>query len=151
VSLVDVMATVADVVSLALPDNAAEDSVSLAPALFGEPYTAPLHDAVITHSSQGRFAIHSGRWKLAFCPGSGGWSAPQDAAARKQGSPEWQLYPLDTDASEQKNLVQDYPEVADELAARFRSIVTNGRSTSGVPQANDGPAWWKQLPWPKPE
>ena len=151
VSLVDVMATVADAVGHALPDEAAEDSASLLPALRGEPRAALVNDAVITHSSGGRFAIHFGRWKLVFGPGSGGWSAPQDAAARKQGLPEYQLYDMAADPGEQRNLVEEHPEVVSELTAHFRRIVSRGRSTPGEPQRNDGPSWWKQLPWPKPE
>ena len=37
----------------------------------------------IHHSINGSFAIRRGKWKLALCPGSGGWSAPKPAAAKK--------------------------------------------------------------------
>ena len=147
-SLVDVLATVAQVVGYELPDDAAEDSVSLLPVLLGRNAGTPLHDAVITHSLSGCFAIHSDGWKLAFCPGSCGWSEPSDLDARAAGMPEDQLYDLTVDPGERHNLFAERPEIVSELTDRFWEIVTNGRSTPGTPVLNDGPLWWSQLPSP---
>ena len=149
VSLMDAMATVAEVVGYPLPDDVSEDSVSLLPALRNEARDGPLHDGVITHSISGRFAIHSGPWKLALCPGSGGWSAPKDGKAREQGLPEVQLFDLTADPAEQRNLQAEHPAVVAALTARLHEIVTQGRSTPGAPQPNDGARWWAQLPWPE--
>jgi arylsulfatase A len=147
VSLVDVLATVADIVGYDLPEDAAEDSVSLLPVLLGEERGTPLHDAVITHSLSGCFAIHSWPWKLAFCPGSCGVSEPKDAEAFDLGLPGLQLYDVTVDPGEQHNLLAERPEVVSELTDLFWRIVTNGRSTPGPPMTNDGQTWWPQLPW----
>jgi arylsulfatase A-like enzyme len=147
VSLVDVMATVAEIVGYDLPESAAEDSVSLLPALLDEEENAPLREAVITHSSLGCFAIHSGPWKLAFCPGSCGWSEPVNPDTAGFGLPGYQLYDMTADPGEQHNLCDEYPEIVSELTDLFWEIVTSGRSTPGAQVSNDGPAVWAQLPW----
>ena len=148
ISLVDIMATCAEAVGVTLADTAAEDSVSLMPALKGEDMKIPLHKAVICHSVAGVFVIRKGKWKLQYSAGSGGWSDPNDRAALKQGLPKWQLYDLTIDPRETNNLIKSYPEVVKDLTAILRGYIEKGRSTPGAPQHNYGDAiWWKGLPW----
>lgn len=134
----DFLATCAAILDTKLPDNAAEDSVSLLPALLGEA-KAPLHEHVVHHSISGRFAIRQGQWKLALCPGSGGWGKPGDADAAKQGLPEVQLYDLNTDPAEAINLHDKHPEVVQRLTKLLNDIINDGRSTPGAAQKNDSP------------
>ncbi|MFC1597867.1 arylsulfatase, partial [Planctomycetota bacterium] len=138
VSLVDLTATCADVLGLQLPENAAEDSVSLLPILLGEA-DGPVREALIHHSISGKFSIRRGRWKLELCPGSGGWSPPRDAQATKQGLPPIQLYDMTADPSEQRNVEADHPEVVKDLTALLERYVAEGRSTPGAPQENTVP------------
>jgi hypothetical protein len=62
----------------------------------------------------GFFAIRSGKWKLSFCPGSGGWSAPRPGQATK-GLPNQQLYNLEENIKESANLQARHPEVVSRL------------------------------------
>ncbi|HJO26949.1 MAG TPA: arylsulfatase [Planctomycetota bacterium] len=141
--LTDVMATVADALHVDLDADMAEDSVSLLPMFSDSPPDAPLHDAIINHSSSGWFAIRTTRWKLCFCPGSGGWSEPRGARqAEKLGLPSVQLYDKETDREEQHNLADKMPERVEALTTLMRDVI--GRSPL------DGPAWWSRLPWPEP-
>ena len=110
ICLTDLMATAAEIVDARIPDNAGEDSVSILPALLGTA-TGPLREATVHHSISGRFAVRQGKWKLEFCPGSGGWTSPKDPAAAKQGLPDVQLYDLSTDVGETKNLQAEHPEI----------------------------------------
>jgi arylsulfatase A-like enzyme len=142
ITLTDVLATVAQALDVELGNDVGEDSVSLLPLLRGEPADAPLHDVIVNHSSSGQFALRAGRWKLCFSPGSGGWSAPKDGAAREQGLPPVQLYDLEADPGELHNLAETSPELVEQLTSRFRSVVQRA--------PNDGDGWWKQLPWPRP-
>lgn len=132
----DLMATCAEIIGAKLPDNAAEDSVSLLPVLLGIA-EKPLHEAVVHHSINGKFAIREGRWKLEICAGSGGWGAPGDVAAKKQGLPDIQLYDLQSDLKESTNVQADHPEVVAQLTKRLEGYVEQGRSTPGEKQAND--------------
>ncbi|MHC4527503.1 MAG: sulfatase family protein, partial [Planctomycetota bacterium] len=85
ICLTDLMATCADILGVQLPDDVGEDSVSILPTLLGKA-TEQLREAIVHHSSSGRFSIRQGKWKLAFCPGSGGYGSPpsDDEAQRRK-------------------------------------------------------------------
>lgn len=135
ICLTDLMATAADIVGAKLPDNAGEDSVSLLPAFLGET-TKPLREATVHHSVNGSFAIRQGKWKLAFCPGSGGWSYPRPGRDNTKELPALQLFDLEADPGEETNLYEKHPEVVQKLTALMEKYVAQGRSTPGQPQAN---------------
>ena len=131
----DFMATCAEILGVRLPETAAEDSVSLLPALQGD--TDAPGRTVIHHSINGRFAVREGHWKLCLCPGSGGWGSPGDTEATKKGLPSVQLYDLSTDLAETKNLGTEHPDIVDRLTKQLEASIANGRSTPGANQVND--------------
>jgi arylsulfatase A len=132
----DFLPTVADITGFRLPDDAAVDGFSYKEALSGrkQEKTRP---AVVHHSINGKFAIRNGKWKLVFCPGSGGWSDPRDQNAKETGLPDIQLYNMDTDIEEQFNLQAEHPEVVRNLVGMLADIVADGRSTPGRKLKND--------------
>jgi arylsulfatase A len=136
ICLTDLLATCAELLNAPLPETAAEDSVSLLPALLGTA-TQPLRQTAIHHSIDGRFSLRQGDWKLVFCAGSGGWSQPKDPAAIAKGLPTQQLYDLKTDPSETTNLIATHPEIVSRLSEQLQQAIATGRSTPGSPQAND--------------
>ena len=146
ISTVDFMATAADLLGKNLPDDAGEDSYSLLPILQQKAYKKPLREATVFHSIDGRFAIRKGKWKLILWPGSGGWSAP-NSKEELEGLPAFQLYNLELDPSEEKNLMALYPEKVKALKSLLETYIKNGRSTPGTPQQNDGAKRWDQLDW----
>jgi len=146
VGLVDLLATCAELVEVKLPENAGEDSFSFLPVLLGKA-TGPVRETLIVHSVSGKFAIRQGPWKLLLTPGSGGWSRPSDAEARRQGLPEVQLYNLADDLAEQKNLQAQHPEMVQRLIQLLERQVAEGRSRPGPAQKNDAPVdIWKRPP-----
>lgn len=128
ICLTDLMATMADLLVIPLPDQAAEDSVSLLPTLLAQK-TQPEREAVVHHSIRGVFAIRRGPWKLALCGGSGGWGRGQTDSP--------QLYHLENDPAETHNLAAQEPAVVAELRALLEGYVAQGHSTPGQKQAND--------------
>lgn len=146
ISTVDFMATFADITGYELPEDMAEDSYSFLPVLLHQHYNKPLREATVLHSSDGRFAIRKGEWKLILWPGSGGWSYPS-SKEELRGLPPFQLYNLKNDPSEERNLIYLYPEKVKELKSLLEKYVRNGRSTPGVSQENDGPERWPELDW----
>ena len=137
VCLNDLFATCADILGARLPDTAAEDSVSLLPALLGTA-TGPLREAIVHHSINGSFAIRQGPWKLALCPDSGGWSAPQPGRDEVKGLPEVQLYDFSVDRAERNNVQAEHPEIVNRLTRLLNKYVAEGRSTPGIPRPNNG-------------
>lgn len=119
VCLNDLMATAAEIAGAKLPDNAGEDSVSLMPELLG---TTPggVRAATVHQSAAGDLAIRRGPWKLIFL---------------KSGKHE--LYNLQTDLSETKDVLAANAEVAAKLTALMQRYIDDGRSTPGVAQKND--------------
>lgn len=148
VCLCDLLATMADYFGDELPDDAGEDSVSNLPLWRGhEAEAAPVREATVHHSGNGSFSIRRGRWKLEFCPGSGGWSYPRPGVDPVDHLPPIQLYDLEGDIGEQTNLQAEHKQVIRELTDLMTQYVRNGRSTPGNPQRNDGPKYWPQLNW----
>lgn len=138
ICLTDLMATCASIVNEKLPDDAGEDSYNILPIFAGEKLMNPVREAVVHHSEHGDFAIRQGKWKLNFCPGSGGWSYPRPKVAKTLDIPPIQLYDLDSDPSESNNLAGKYPEKINQLTALMTEYIVKGRSTSGTPQQNEG-------------
>lgn len=132
--LVDVTATVAELVGAKLPDNAAEDSVSFLPTLLGQSDKPP-RKTLVSHSINGSFAIREGSWKLCLCPGSGGWSNPRPGM-KDADLPPNQLFDLSTDIAEKSNLQDKHPETVARLMKLLEKYVADGRSTPGAPQQN---------------
>ena len=142
VGLTDLIATCADVLGDKLPENAGDDSVSLLPALLGKS-GAPLHEAIVNHSTRGFFATREGDWKLELCSGSGGWAKPSEEELQKSGE-SVQLYDMKTDWGERENLQAENPQIVERLLKILEQYVAAGRSTPGLPQRNNAPVdIWK--------
>ena len=135
VCLSDLMATSADILNVELADDAGPDSFSLLSLLEGD--NKPVREEVVHHSISGRFAIRRGKWKLALCPGSGGWCPPKDQEAAAQGLPPVQLYDMEADPGETDNLQGEHPDIVDDLTQHLQLLVDRGRSTPGPELDND--------------
>jgi arylsulfatase A-like enzyme len=134
-SLTDLMATFAAIVGTALPSDAAEDSFNLLPALLGQA-DAPLRPYLLQQAFGGarHLSIRRGPWKYLDHPGSGGnryESNPglkpfilTDTAPDAPG----QLYNLETDPGEKRNLYHEHPTIVHELKTLLEQSKTSGRS-----------------------
>jgi arylsulfatase A-like enzyme len=151
----DVYATMAEVLGVKLPENAAEDSASLLALLRGQRAPASRRDSLVHHSAEGEFAIRQGDWKLILCPGSGGWSSPtrspspwtQAKVDDFTGLPPYQLYNLANDPAETTNLAAKHPEIVQRLGRLLRETIARGRATPGAPQPYDMKSPWPQIAW----
>ena len=138
--LTDLMRTVAQIVGHELPEDSAEDSYDLGPALFGGVRTEPIRDHMIHHSHNGVFAIRVGDMKLILGKGSGGFTAFTPA----EDAPPGQLYDLAADPGEANNLWREKPEVVAQLTELLRKHRTAtrthpfGKGTEKTGRAMDG-------------
>lgn len=128
VSLVDLLATTSAIVGepLPAPEQAAEDSYSILPAILGKAEDQPLRRDMIVHSSDGVFAVRRGPWKWI----EGMPAEDTKAAARKAHADEFrpQLYNLQDDPGETKDVLAEHPELAKELAALLERYRNGGYS-----------------------
>lgn len=137
----DIFATVADINGQLdnLPPDAAEDSYSFLPILNGKNNGQAIRPFTVHHSINGSFAIREGKWKLALCPGSGGWSDPRPKKALEDMSlPNVQLFDLEADLAEQYNVQEQYPELVKKLVELLVKAINDGRTTPGPQQSNEG-------------
>ena len=135
ICLTDLFATVADQLSASQPEGTCEDSVSFLPALTGRAITST-RAGVIHHSFSGHFAYRRNEWKLILARGSGGWTAPREKDLDAS-VPKAQLYNLQQDPGETRNLYTVEPQKAEELLSLLQADISNGRSTTGPQAAND--------------
>jgi len=126
---VDLLATLADILGVALPPDAGEDSVSFA-KVFSDPQARLSRPPLMNHAFRGQLAVTDGDWKLVL---------------PKEGK-EMELYNLSTDPGESKNVVAGHPEMVDMLKKKATKIVVNGRTSPGPVQKNDT-GYWKDLGW----
>ncbi|WP_083923256.1 sulfatase family protein [Echinicola pacifica] len=144
----DFMATCAAIVGDKLAASEGEDSYNIMPLLQGEAIAGDFREATIHHSVNGSFAIRQGKWKLIMAAGSAGWSYPTPKEVEEMKDlPAVQLYDMDEDPAETRNLQGDHPEKVQELRDLLTKYIKEGRSTPGEAQQNDGPKHWKQLWW----
>jgi len=135
ICLVDLFATMADILNLPTPPASCEDSVSFLPALKGQAIQSS-RLGVIHHSISGHFAYRQGPWKLALARGSGGWSQPTEQQQKKDAPPA-QLYHLENDLGETQNHFLTKQDIAQKLLQQLQADIQNGRSTPGPPSTND--------------
>jgi arylsulfatase A-like enzyme len=127
--LTDLMATCAALCHRRLPRDAGEDSVNQLPTLLGQTMDAPLRRTVILQSVGGQdLAIRRGPWKLIPWLGSGGFLSHPKTRTPGAGEPEGQLYDLEADPEEQKNVYAAHPEVVAELMDLLEERQRRGRS-----------------------
>jgi arylsulfatase A-like enzyme len=130
VCLVDLTATCAAIVGQELPQDCAEDSYNLLPALLdpsAASAAAPIRPSLIHHSGTGVFSVRQGDHKLILDTlGSGGWPPPRGGPP-EPGTPG-QLYDLGNDPGETDNLWEAQPELAAEMAALVAEQREAGRS-----------------------
>lgn len=140
ICLTDFMATFAGITGYDLADNEGEDSFDLMPLLLDHSRENYRREATVHHSINGDFTIRQGKWKLLLAPGSGGWSYPRPGKDDEVLAtlPPYQLYDMQKDPGERHNLYNKRPKIVRRMKGILEGYISNGRSTPGTPQSNDG-------------
>jgi arylsulfatase A-like enzyme len=130
----DIMATCAAITGSELPVNAAEDSFNILPALLGRDEGKPIRPYTLHQTTSLAMAIRRGPWKYLDHKGSGGNKYPkqglEDNVVEQAPDAPGQLYNLETDPGETKNLYYEHPEIVKELKALLEESKQSGRSRS---------------------
>jgi len=121
VALVDLLPTVLDVLGLETPE--AVTGRSLMPRIRGsEPSAPPYVFLEAGHRLPSQLAVRRGRWKLVQL---------RSEADRQRYGPEWQLFDLAADPGEERNVLEEHPEVAEELRAAVEAYAAGAPEAGG--------------------
>lgn len=134
-SLCDIFMTAAEIVGAKVSTNTAEDSFSLLPVLLGkETSTARPYLLQQAFSGSRDLAIRRGRWKYMAHKGSGGNNYQNNAELQRYALPDnaadasGQLFDLENDPGETKNLALERPEIVAELQELLKQSLASGRT-----------------------
>jgi arylsulfatase A-like enzyme len=135
ISLTDVMATVAAIIGADLPTDAAEDSFNLLPALLGKD-GGPIRPYLLQQAFGGprTLSIRRGHWKYLDHTGSGGNRYDDNPQLKSFRLPDTapgapgQLYHLEADPGETRNLYFEQPQIVKELKTLLEQSKASGRS-----------------------
>ncbi len=142
---VDLMATMAELVDRPLKEDEGPDSYSMMPALTGTP-GQPIRDfLVISPAQKKNLSIRQGKWMYISGQGGGGFSADEvgdhtfggaptfpftgqqnsDIANGKikDNAPPAQLYDLEADPYQHRNVYDKYPEVVKEMKSLLKKTI----------------------------
>jgi arylsulfatase A-like enzyme len=136
-SLVDMLATVADINEVALADNAGEDSVSFLPVLQGKKVNDTKR-GIVYHSDAGYYAVAKGKWKLVLHKTGGTRRLnPKDKSSPVKNAGDIQLFNMETDPTERVSIHASNPEVVSSLSNLLANYINKGRSNGDAPAKND--------------
>ena len=163
VCLGDFMATIAEILGYEMPDDMGEDSVSNLPMWLDSDSPGTRND-IVHQSWDGSLSIRKGNYKLEMCCDSGGETHPgprgtymfpigispeKEQQTVKPIKSKFQLYELESDVSETRNVIDEHPSIAEYLKRILSSHIRNGRSTPGSMQKNTGEDIWEAIGWLK--
>ena len=113
ISLVDITATLSDITGISLQPSDALDSFSFLPVLLGKDYGDRIRPYTVTGTrGMVHLAIREGPWKLIYAPESR----------------EAELYHLDDDPQESKNIADLNPELTEKMIALLTNYIESGHS-----------------------
>ncbi|MGD7654730.1 MAG: sulfatase family protein [Verrucomicrobiales bacterium] len=140
---VDMKATFAAVVGRELSDSEREDSINMLPALTGNPDKPLRSEMVVTPHKPSHMGLRKGKWMYIPAKNDGGfggskphqhaWGGPavtklvgtpnsdiENGKLKKDAAPA-QLYDLEADRNQTKNLYNENPEVVKRMASELKT------------------------------
>jgi len=126
VASTDLLATVAALVRKPLPPQAGEDSFNVLPILLGDPQARSEREFLIMRSKTAQLAIRQGRWKY-VAPVDFPWVRRPEAEAA-----EAQLFDLEADPTEVRNVIGAQGEVAAALRRKLLLAVESPGTVAGL-------------------
>jgi len=125
-SLVDLTATLGHIAGAEISPTDSPDSLDLSPVLLGAT-TAELRDHTVLHGISDTLALRVGDWKYIPAntrgPASGtGGANPSDDRFTPNQAREPRLFNLREDPAETRNIIEQFPEKAEEMHRRLEAI-----------------------------
>jgi arylsulfatase A-like enzyme len=118
ISQIDIMATMANIIGIDLPENAAPDSYNFMPVLKGEEYNSPIREATIHNTYASKWGVRKGDWLYINNP-SGGHRELPESFKELSGYTDFDtpglLFNMKNDSEQRINLYEKYPKRIEEL------------------------------------
>ena len=144
---VDMIATLAALTGLPIKSGQGQDSVNVLPALIGEPKKQLRNHVLLAARQPSHLAVRKGKWMYIGARGGGGFNSPrrgthpfggpgaitftkrsnsdiENGKIRKDAPPA-QLYDLETDLPQTKNVYREYPDVVEEMKVLLRDYMSS--------------------------
>lgn len=146
---VDLLRTLASMLQVKLPDGSGRDSLDVLPAITGDPVKPVRESVVLAPHLRANLALRSGPWVYIGAQGSGGFgnglgeiafTGQVTSDVDRQGNvrPEAlkeQLFHLESDPQQQRNVIREHPEVAAQLKARLDAFRAAAPASPAEPKA----------------
>jgi arylsulfatase A-like enzyme len=131
ISQVDIMATLATITGIELPENAAPDSYNILPVLMGEKYDSPLREATVHNTYASKWGIRKGDW-LYINSSSGGHRELPEPFKQLRGYTDFNtegiLFNMKDDPEQRVNLYEKYPDKINEMELLLQKYRETGYS-----------------------
>ncbi len=129
VCTIDLPASLAGLTGVELPDDACVDSMNVMDAMLGKKGARGRDHLVQQDNGQrGNFGLRVGNWKLQRHDGKRARNVKVEVQLANTTVPQYQLFNLDNDPGERKNVMEDHPEEGKRMIARLEEIIDAGRS-----------------------
>ncbi|MDF1657446.1 MAG: sulfatase-like hydrolase/transferase [Verrucomicrobiales bacterium] len=129
VSTIDLYGSIAAFTGGSIPEEAALDSFDVMGAFLGDAGAEGRANFVQQDNGKGgNYGFRSGDWKLQRHDSKKTRNLVVEKLLENTPVPEFQLFDLSKDPGEKNNVIQEYPEVAEELKAELETIIASGRS-----------------------
>ncbi len=131
VSHTDILATVADMLDVDYGKFYAEDSFSFLDAVLPNEQVSNPRTSAIHHSATGKLALRSGDWVFVLHNTGSCSVEPQwfrDAIGAKGLDTKFELFNIKDDPKQTRNVILEYPEVAEKMRSEMFRYVFEGKS-----------------------
>jgi arylsulfatase A len=127
VCTIDLAASCASIAGVDLSDDACLDSMDVADALLGDPGAKGRDHLVQQDNGRGgNYGLRRGNWKLLRHDSKR--TSNTELRLRRRPIDEFQLYDLNSDPGERKNVINQHPEIAASMKQQLANIIEAGRS-----------------------
>lgn len=129
VCTIDLAASLARLAGAPLPADACLDSFDVLDALLGQPGAAGRdHLVQQNNGNNGTWGLRVGNWKLHRTDSGKAYNRVVEQPLANSDVAPLQLFDLQSDPAESKNVMKQHPEVAARLTAQLEEIIAAGRS-----------------------
>ena len=129
VCTVDLAASVAALTGQTLPDDACLDSFNVIDALLGKADAQGRpHLVQQNNGNNGTYALRVGQWKLHRYDKGTTYNVVVEGKLKTSQVPKFQLFDLTADPAEQNDVLDQHPEIAEQLQQQLATLIEAGHS-----------------------